>query len=127
MKWGCGALNIDGCRIECIDETTSRTCNGMGESSSYNLAASKERRVNGGSPLGKWPANTITDGSDEVLALFPDSKSTGGQASLGAFRNGKIYGKGINERESRDPGFGDEGSAAQFFYSSKAGPLDRIG
>ena len=74
---------------------------------------------------GRWPANLIHDGSDEVVGLFPQSKSTGGQASLGAFRNGDVYGKSRDERESRDPGFGDSGSAARFFYCAKASKADR--
>ena len=120
LKWGCGALNIDGCRIECIDETTLRTCNGMGELSSYNLAASKERRVNGGSPLGRWPANIATDGSDEVLALFPETKSgilaqhhvRKGKSQIGTFDIRDRTGEPIQT-------FGDEGSAARFFIVLK--------
>jgi site-specific DNA-methyltransferase (adenine-specific) len=75
--------------------------------------------------LGRWPANLIHDGSDEVVGLFPQSKSTGGQASIGAFRNGDVYGKGRDEREARDPGYGDTGSAARFFYCAKASRNDR--
>lgn len=63
----------------------------------------------------RWPANVIHDGSDEVVGLFPQSKSTGGQSSLGAFRNGDVYGKGKDERWGDDPGYGDSGSAARFF------------
>jgi DNA modification methylase len=53
------------------------------------------------------------------------SKSSGGQASLGAFRNGDIYGKGRDERESRDPGLGDVGGASRFFYSAKSSSAER--
>jgi site-specific DNA-methyltransferase (adenine-specific) len=60
-----------------------------------------------------------------MLSGFPESKSTGGQASLGAFRNGDVYGIGRDEREKRDPGFGDNGSAARLFYTAKADSFDR--
>jgi site-specific DNA-methyltransferase (adenine-specific) len=82
-------------------------------------------RHGGTTTTGRWPANLIHDGSEEVVGLFPQSKSTGGQASLGAFRNGDVYGKGRDERESRDPGFGDSGSAARFFYCAKASRSER--
>ena len=60
-----------------------------------------------------------------MLAVFPFSKSLGGQASLGAFRGGDVYGKGRDEREQRDPGKGDAGSAARFFYCAKASRAER--
>ena len=68
---------------------------------------------------GRWPANLCHDGSQEVLDLFPDSKSTGGQASLGAFRAGKIYGSGRDEVKAVDPGYGDSGSASPVFLQCR--------
>ena len=61
---GTGALNIDGARVGA--ESTRRTCNGIGASSSFNMAATKEPRING-SPQGRWPANLMHDGSPEVV------------------------------------------------------------
>lgn len=122
LQHGTGAINIDAARIA-TDELTPRNNN--------NTATIYEKGFEGTpktiepSPLGRWPANIIHDGSEEVLAGFPDSKSTGGQASLGAFRNGDVYGKGKDIREKRDPGLGDEGSAARFFYCAKADASER--
>jgi site-specific DNA-methyltransferase (adenine-specific) len=80
--------------------------------------------------LGRFPANLIHDGSDEVLALFPDSK--------GALA--PVYGKQGNQKchtgdngiyghyEQRDtPMFprNDSGSAARFFYCAKASRSER--
>jgi site-specific DNA-methyltransferase (adenine-specific) len=73
---------------------------------------------------GRWPANFIHDGSDEVLELFPDTgKSTGG-------RIGKKDTSGVNivpagQYEAGDPGFGDSGSAARYFYCAKTSKKDR--
>lgn len=53
------------------------------------------------------------------------SKSAGGQASLGAFRGGRVYGAGKDIREKRDPGLGDVGGASRFFYCPKASKSDR--
>ena len=144
LKHGVGAVNIDGCRVP-----TGENLNGGAyaknptdrEAMWGDEAGNSWRRGGAGEyqqPEGRHPANLILDGSPEVVALFPDSKSTGGQASLGAFRNGDVYGKGKDVREKRDPGFGDSGSAARFFhnfqpdpdpiiYQPKAGKLDRAG
>ena len=74
---------------------------------------------------GRFPANFIHDGSDDVIELFPYTKSTGGQSSLGAFSNGKIYNSGKVIRTSINPGLGDSGSAARFFYCAKTSKKDR--
>ena len=61
-------------------------------------------------------------GSDEVLAGFPET----GAASIGKPRGAKSgdgWGMTATGAEYDDNG----GSAARFFYSAKAGPLDRIG
>ena len=64
-------------------------------------------------------------GSEEVLARFPFSKSTGGKNTNGhdgEMRMGRTSGDGNNAG-----GLGDEGSAARFFYSAKASKADRAG
>lgn len=123
---GTGAMNIDGCRVGSGEK--------VGASGRWGFKAEKgwnENNVPSTTQAtfehtrGRFPANVIHDGSDEVVGLFPQSKSTGGTASLGAFRNGDVYGKGRDERELRDPGFGDSGSAARFFYCAKASKADR--
>lgn len=120
-----GALNVDGCRVG--------TATVKFERAPGNVSREQYRKGTTVGPKipvdhGRWPANIVHDGSDEVVAAFPDvGKSTGGQASLGAFRDGDVFGKGRNEVEKRDPGFGDAGSAARFFYSAKADADDRIG
>jgi site-specific DNA-methyltransferase (adenine-specific) len=79
----------------------------------------------GSSPLGRWPANLIHDGSKEVLAHFPRTKSGKPGIMRKGTNDGPVYGA-----ESRPPGtpmtgFGDEGSAARFFYCAKANRKDR--
>lgn len=123
LAHGTGGLNLDGCRVGYTVETWPK-------SRSYapgqmQPGGSGETQATGEAPVGRWPANLIHDGSDEVVGLFPQSQSAGGQASLGAFRNGDVYGKGRDEREARDPGYGDSGSAARFFYCAKASKADR--
>lgn len=64
-KWGLGALNIDGCRVEADDGANRarppRTANTiLGGGKGTNLTASHHNDI------GRWPANVIHDGSDEV-------------------------------------------------------------
>jgi hypothetical protein len=71
---------------------------------------------------GRFPANILHDGSDEVVSLFPESKSSSGSFKASDYE----------EKETSTPftrgdfeGYGDSGSAARFFYSSKASKKDR--
>jgi site-specific DNA-methyltransferase (adenine-specific) len=74
-------------------------------------------------PAGRWPANLIHDGSDEVVGLFPETTS-------GDLTAGKTQGKGkMFETCGGKPLFrdypGDTGSAARFFYCAKADASER--
>lgn len=78
-----------------------------------------------GMDAGRWPANLIHDGSEEVLAGFPNSEGTGGSKS-GKTALGQ--GSGWNSHNNRDTEIvrrGDTGSAARFFYCAKASKADR--
>ena len=84
-----------------------------------------------GEQLGRWPANVTHDGSAEVVAGFPDSKSSGGngEASQRTALSGAVYCGGYNGSKlgQNAGGLGDSGSAARFFYSAKADSDDRLG
>jgi len=104
LEHGTGGLNIEGCRVG-----TSKSVKGTGFDAN----------------TGRWPANLIHDGSDEVLALFSDSKGQQGEVR-GDEPSGKteaVYG----DYAGRVPATkrGDSGSAARFFYSPKASKKDR--
>ena len=76
-----------------------------------------------GSALGRWPANIIHDGSEEVLAVFPDDRP--GMASGGdGRRDASMFGNlgGISKSEHYR---GDSGSAARFYYAAKASRTER--
>lgn len=72
---------------------------------------------------GRWPANVIHDGSDEVLALFPTSSVTGKRsaASKAATVDGTNW--GTDNHESQE--YTDSGSAARFFYCPKVSSKER--
>ena len=130
LRWGTGAINVDGCRIESGGTHGSADSVGKGSGSPANP------RVYGKGiggvvapphPLGRWPANIIHDGSEEVLAAFPDT----GPSPQTYIRKADGFGN-ANYRVGEPAGkesltFGDSGSAARFFYSSKADADDRLG
>jgi site-specific DNA-methyltransferase (adenine-specific) len=132
LKWGVGALNIGGCRVG--DEERSvevRDISRMHGGSYANQDSRQQAEVVGVSNVsGRWPANIIHDGSDEVLATFPDGLTSGTGAVKRASADG--YQANAFGQESRPAGtpmisHGDSGSAARFFYSAKADGEDRIG
>lgn len=133
MKHGVGGINIDGCRVESVGETisnhgrndTSKNSNGWGVS----LSPYQDREQTEGQKLGRFPANFIHDGSDEVAALFPITKS--GSLTLEHQKNGGYAGKndsgiyGSSKQGGSGVYEGNEGSAARFFYCAKTSKKDR--
>jgi DNA modification methylase len=119
LRWRTGALNIDGCRIH-SGESTARK-------SGVWLSADDGRTetFEGQSKEGRWPANVVTDGSDEVVAMFPFTKVGGSVAKGGKSPNPMDWGK--DRTDSFVAYGGDAGSAARFFYSAKASKQDRNG
>lgn len=119
LEHGTGALNVDGCRVG--DEVTTTLRNG---NSGGNGAFGRDERVfSRENPPGRWPANIVHDGSDEVLAAFPETASGG--APTAGDRNGLTHGD-FATRSLTNHG-ANSGSAARFFYTAKADKLDRIG
>lgn len=122
LRWGTGAINVDGCRVE-TDETITATRNvALGSSSGGVFGAANVPGVYEQKTGGRWPANLCHDGSDEVLAAFPETKS-GVKSGGGYGRDSGVHGGG--QRHDGTPCFGDSGSAARFFYSAKASKADR--
>jgi site-specific DNA-methyltransferase (adenine-specific) len=76
--------------------------------------------------LGRWPANVCHDGSDEVVGMFPQTASGGGNKNVSNRDNGRTIGNGLGKGNGSGIG-GDSGSAARFFYSAKASKTDRAG
>ena len=125
LEHGCGALNIDGCRLQAADAPAGRTRHGggiVGAGSSYELPDS-----HGEMPAGRWPANLIHDGSEEVVGLFPQTAPSSDRPrknSAAAHNNTASMGKSSGDWITR--GHNDHGgSAARFFYCAKASKADR--
>ena len=77
---------------------------------------------------GRWPANVIHDGSEEVLEAFPNAQGQQG-ALTGDEPSGKMgqancYGR-MDTRHESVPRIDSTTSAARFFYCAKASREDR--
>ncbi|MBM4119112.1 site-specific DNA-methyltransferase, partial [bacterium] len=133
LRHGTGALNVDGCRVGTVDDVPSVHATRRSDyPQSYKGDGAGWGRSRGGfagdsvcwEPNGgRWPANLIHDGSDEVVGLFPQTTSGSGQRRPKPTENRAAYMAGwpANGYE-RD---GDSGSAARFFYCAKASKADR--
>ena len=128
MTYGTGAINIDGCMVPTIDVVLnhSRSADAAISKGKYGDSSEQLSHQTNGQKLGRFPANLVHDGSQEVLELFPDSNGqqanvTGNEPSRPA--DGVCYGEynGRHEFAKR----GDSGSAARFFYCAKASKRDR--
>jgi site-specific DNA-methyltransferase (adenine-specific) len=129
IEWGTGGINIDACRVPVTDAVYAKNCSGdrgHGGTRGAGEKGATDIRTGGGSAAqGRWPANLCHDGSDEVVSLFPADAGAAspvrGDEPSGV-TNG-IYG----DFAGRVPGqfHGDTGSAARFFYCSKASRKDR--
>ena len=81
---GVGALNIDGCRIPFAGETDERETKGKNQRTAFESGPT-DNKVFGKfdkpredyDASGRWPANLMHDGSEEVCGLFPDAKGAG--------------------------------------------------
>ena len=124
---GTGALNIDGCRVGTDDDLNGGrySDNKQGDDGNSYGRGINERSANDYvQPAGRWPANLIHDGSDEVLAGFPKSDSPWiGNPNSGA-KGGLMFG-GSSQSVDEKPEYRDSGSAARFFYCAKADRADR--
>jgi site-specific DNA-methyltransferase (adenine-specific) len=125
LKWGTGGINIDGCRVG----TESLTINGGGKKWRNNGEYTEEVRPINEQRTGRFPANLIHDGSDEVVSLFPNVKSSRAIIKGGFGAGVNTFGAGVNTFGARciesERGFNDSGSASRFFYTSKASKGER--
>jgi len=70
LKWGTGGINIDGCRVETEDKLSIHAGNLFHGNSGIDT---KNNFKTSGQALGRFPANLIHDGSQQVLELFPET------------------------------------------------------
>jgi site-specific DNA-methyltransferase (adenine-specific) len=129
MKYGTGAINVDGCRVHggASDGGSVSGATALGQGSGWNAHENRETEIDRSMAQGRWPANLIHDGSDEVVGLFP--QTTNGGANISQTRKAGsatniMSGAGLS-MASNLAYAGDSGSAARFFYTAKASRDDR--
>lgn len=127
LEYGTGAINIDGCRVagestarHTFKVMSSKGAKGGAFGNQEHNYAERDAAFATGSDSGRFPANLIHDGSDEVVAMFPESKGAGGSLPQTKITG---YGDKIGNGESsyfggeRTPFDSGSGSAARFFNS----------
>lgn len=118
LKHGTGGLNIDGTRVAGDMGADRALGKPRIDTDKYGKA---NPTLNPQSPLGRFPANLIHDGSPEVEAVFPQTK--------GDNRTSKsTYDKGIwgNAKPVESTAlYSDSGSASRYFYTAKASKRER--
>lgn len=129
LKFGVGAINVDGCRVGDFVNTTpsgvDRRNAKLAEMGYRPSAYQMGDTIPSGAP-GRWPANLIHDGSEDVLQAFPNAP--GQQGHLKGHTNDRkspngCFGKMAPAKDHAARG--DAGSAARFFYCAKASQKDR--
>jgi site-specific DNA-methyltransferase (adenine-specific) len=126
LTHGVGGLNIDECRVG----------TGSGETKTVQYPNIKGNNYSQGNELynernnveyqvtdnGRFPANIIHDGSEEVVDGFPEVKT-------GSIKPHKNVSDGVNNFNTATEYIsyfnGDEGSASRFFYTAKTSKKDR--
>jgi len=129
LEHGTGGINIDGCRVGIVEDDdiskkNPHTKGGFGHKDAHIYGKSDGADEYNYS-LGRFPANVMHDGSEEVLEIFPETgKSSGGRSYQNT--NQMYSGGWADEKGNKtDPGFGDEGTASRYFYCAKASKKDR--
>lgn len=132
LRYGTGGINVDACRIE-FQSDADKDQTRVPEPVQHNDARGVYMSGTGVGRTGRifepaegrWPANVITDGSEEVLAAFPDAP--GQQGDLSGHSRDRlsrgIYGDFPAARDAIARL--DSGSAARFYYCAKASQDDR--
>ena len=130
LEHGCGGINVDGCRIAATDGYTENAVTQGINTAQTSYAPACVRRTFEPSTSGRWPANLIHDGSDEVVRLFPQSvrgaipgtQKIGDKTTTNRDNNVSYASCGYQKIS----GYKEEvGSAARFFYCAKTSKRER--
>ena len=117
LKWGTGGINVDGCRVSLSDGDKTERKPTPTHSNIPFIASKNSGSMNDDWKKGRFPANLIHDGSEEVLACFPGDRPGGNfpererkppRQTLRAF--GEFKGIAQSARA-----MGDSGSASRYF------------
>lgn len=121
-EWGCGALNIDGCRIGTtrdVPASHSQTASSIGVVGIKAVRLDSDLNPN----IGRWPANILLDEAAAAELDRQSGEKCGGpfgfrrtETTSNMFDSGKV---------GEQVGYGDTGGASRFFYVAKASRSER--
>jgi len=128
LKYGTGGINIDGCKVATEDDLNGGAYSGGtrkdGDWALNSGFKNDNESIEFQQTNGRFPANLIIDGSDEVVAGFPETTSEGHWSKskvtgFGEFGGGTYEYGGVGEKDKNG------GSASRFFYTAKAHSSER--
>lgn len=135
VKHGTGAINIDDCRVPVDGEYITPTIreynhNMEGWSRPWQqneelVKNMKEEAYNKLNNIGRFPANVIHDGSEEVINTFPNSTQFSGRLNPREYnKDTEIYNK-YKYKSGNIPRNDKTKNVSRFFYCAKASKHDR--
>lgn len=136
LKWGCGGINIDGCRIEYLTEQDRVSAIPQGRATSKIGAFAGKTENNAPrtefllTPShGRWPANLLLD--EESAILLDQQTGTLKSGSWPTKRKSSkfksCYGEFKGDETCTPLRGANSGGASRFFYCAKASKKERSG
>ena len=127
-KYGTGGINIDGCRVDYVSDYDKKHQADIarGQDNADNgvfFGGKGKTKASTHEPTGRFPANVMHDGSEEVVSGFPNTKSTKGNPRTASIKNQTRLNN--SEEVFVNCEYDDEGSAARFFYCPKVSKSER--
>jgi site-specific DNA-methyltransferase (adenine-specific) len=121
LTHGVGGLNIDECRVG-TEGATTRSHQAPVAEGGWRVGHSVIELDNG-----RFPANIIHDGSEEVVEGFPETVAATSRTVRPDrnFNPGQENQQGFNDLERSEVYNDNGGSASRFFYTAKASKKDR--
>lgn len=126
LTWGVAGLWIDGGRVATDDSYSYPNGAGGNSFSVGELPDGKRTEPVASNTLGRFPANLIHDGSDEVLEVFPECKQANDVSEFKQLEPMRFSagGEGVKPQKQTN-GKIITASASRFFYCAKASRSER--
>ncbi|HBE9082108.1 DNA-methyltransferase [Serratia fonticola] len=122
-QYGTGALNIDLCRVPTEEALTGGAGGLLSHVRDEKSPDGEEWKAD---QLGRWPANVLHDGSEEVVNAFPEAKGQQGDLkTTGKARPTRVSYGDMNAPREHAMRIETSKSAARFFYCAKVSRKER--
>lgn len=131
VELGVGGLNIEGCYVP-TEPRNPGYANRLSRNNKVYSADSRTRPLKDeyNTSTGRWPANVVHDGSDEVEEAFAEFGVTkGGDGKDWSREKAHGTGESVTYFGVKPTGqhYSDSGTASRFFYCAKASSSERNG